>query len=78
MNNAPRRALLVAALAGLLVKEWLSVRELAMRHAWLDTWSGLGAIVVGMLRHGDDVSLTRRLVPRPFWLYPSPGDCLGS
>ena len=43
---------------GLLVKEWQMVRELAMLHAWLDSWSGLGAIVVGMRRHGYDVSLT--------------------
>ena len=25
--------------------------ELALVHAWLDSWSGLGAIVVGMQRH---------------------------
>ena len=43
---------------GLLVKEWQMVRELAMLHAWLDSWSGLGAIVVGMRQHGYEVSLT--------------------
>jgi len=25
--------------------------RLALVHAWLDSWSGLGAIVVGMQRH---------------------------
>ena len=44
---------------GLLVKEWQMVRELAMLHAWLDSWSGLGAIVVGMRQHGYEVSLRR-------------------
>src|SRR5438046_318750 len=29
-----------------------AMRELVALHAWLDTWSGLGAIVVGMDRHG--------------------------
>ena len=46
-TDPPRRAVLVAVLAGLLVKEWQMVRELAMLHAWLDSGSGLGAIVVG-------------------------------
>jgi len=32
--------------------------ELAMFHAWLDTWGGLGAVVVAMRRHGYDLSLT--------------------
>ncbi len=27
-------------------------------HAWLDSWSGLGLIVLGMHRHGYDLSLT--------------------
>ena len=41
---ADRRALLVAALAAVLVKS--REPEFAMIHAWLDSWSGLGAIVV--------------------------------
>ena len=53
-----RRALLVAALGFALLERWQSVRELVTLHAWLDTWSGLGAIVVGMQRHGYDLSLT--------------------
>jgi len=32
--------------------------ELAILHAWLDSWSGLGLGVVGMQRHGYDLSLT--------------------
>src|SRR2546427_13241038 len=45
-----RRLLLVAALGFVLLERWQSVRELVMLHAWLDTWSGLGAVVVGMRR----------------------------
>ena len=29
-----------------------------MLHAWLDSWAGLGLIVVGMRRHGYDLALT--------------------
>lgn len=58
-TDPPRRALLVAVLAGLLVKEWQMVRELAMLHAWLDSWSGLGAVVVG------DAALRLRPVANP-------------
>ena len=32
--------------------------ELAVVHAWLDTWSGIRAIVVGMRRHGYDLWLS--------------------
>jgi len=53
-----RRLLLVAALGFVLLERWPSVRELVMLHAWLDTWSGLGAVVVGMRRHGYDLTLT--------------------
>ncbi len=45
------------ALAAVRIKKWRSVRELVMLQAWLDTWSGLGAIVVGMQRHRYDLSL---------------------
>jgi len=51
-----RRALLVAALAAVRLKA--HEPELAMLDALLDSWSGLGAIVVGMRRHGYDLSLT--------------------
>src|SRR2546425_3365610 len=53
-----RRALLVAALGFALLERWQSVRELVTLHAWLDSWSGLGSIVVGMQRHGYDLTLT--------------------
>ena len=56
MNTAPRRALLLAALAAMRVKT--DAPELAILHAWLDSWSGLGLVVVGMQRHGYDLSLT--------------------
>ena len=51
-----RRAVLVAALAAVRV----SSREPALLvvHAWLDSWRGIGLIVVGMARHGYDLSLT--------------------
>jgi len=57
MNAATRRVLLVAALAGVRVKS--RAPELAMLHAWLDSWSGLGAVVVG------DAALRLRPVANP-------------
>src|SRR5713226_8940246 len=33
--------------------------ELAMVHAWLETWDGIGLIAGGMARQGYDPSLTR-------------------
>jgi len=56
MNAVPRRALLLAALAAVRVKA--RAPELAIVHAWLDSWSGLGLVVVRMRRHGYDLSLT--------------------
>ena len=52
-----RRALLVAALAAVRVKG--REPELAAVHAWLDSWSSLGLVIIGMQRHGYDVTLTR-------------------
>jgi len=54
-----RRTLLLAALGVVIIKDWQSVRELVLLHAWLDTWSGLGAIVVGMERHGFELWLAK-------------------
>jgi len=54
-----RRSLLVATLGFVLRGNWRSVGELAILHAWLDTWSGLGAIVVGMERHGFELWLAK-------------------
>jgi hypothetical protein len=33
-------------------------RELDLVHQWLDTWAGLGLVVVGMTHQGWDVQLT--------------------
>ncbi len=61
INMSDRRSLLIAALGFVLLGNWRTVRELVTLHAWLDTWSGLGAIVVGMERATDSRSpATRR------------------
>jgi len=59
IDMSDRRSLLAAALGFVLLENWRSVRELVILHAWLDTWSGLGVIVVGMERHGYDLWLAR-------------------
>ena len=58
-DMSDRRSLLVAAPGFVLLGNWRSMRELVILHAWLDTWSGLGAIVVGMERHGFEVWLAK-------------------
>jgi hypothetical protein len=58
MNS--RRALLVAALAFLQFD--VHDRRISTLHAWLDSWSGVGHIVVGMERQGFKVSITRSCV----------------
>src|SRR2546427_10783951 len=57
--------------------------ELAILHAWLDSWSGLGLVVVGMQRHGYDLSLTHdrsgwraTFLHRSHVLYPWVGQVL--
>ena len=55
-HDAGSGALLVAALGFALLKH--RARELDALYAWLDSWSGLGAIVVGMQPHGYDLSVT--------------------
>src|SRR2546428_12270485 len=52
----PRRALLVAALAAVLVRH--RAPELVLVHALLDSWRGIGLIVVGMARQSYRLSLT--------------------
>src|SRR2546427_11103850 len=81
MNTAPRRALLLAALAAVRVKT--QAPEFAILHAWLDSWSGLGLIVLGMHRHGYDLSLTHdrngwraTFLHRSHVLYPWVGQVL--
>jgi len=53
-----------AALAAVLV--CAEAPELRLIHDWLDTWSGLGLIVVGMSHQGCTVSLGEHGVGR--WL----------
>ena len=55
MTATDRRALLYAALAAVLVKR--RTPALALVHCLLDSWRGIGFIVVGMLRQGFDLSL---------------------
>ncbi len=52
-----RRAALIAALGFTLVSP--PAPELALVHGWLDTWRGIGDIVVGMARQDYDLQLTR-------------------
>ena len=52
-----RRALLIAALGFLHLRP--RSRGLAALHEWLDSWSGIGLIVVGMERHGYALSLRK-------------------
>jgi len=47
--------LLRAALAAELVRH--RARELDLVHRWLDTWAGIGLVVVGMAHQGFQVSL---------------------
>src|SRR5262245_59976012 len=51
-----RRALLTAALGFLRLCE--DPPEVAPLRQWMDSWSGLGAVVDGMRRLGYDVALT--------------------
>ncbi len=51
-----RRALLVAVLAALRVRN-IDAPELRLVHSLLDSWRGTGLVVVGMERHGFQVSL---------------------
>ena len=44
-----------AALAAVLIRG--HTPELALVHRWLDSWSGIGLIVVGMTHQGFQVSL---------------------
>ena len=59
VDRSDRRSLLVAALGFVLFGNRHSVPEVVTLHAWLDTWSGLGAIVVGMERHGFELWLAK-------------------
>jgi hypothetical protein len=56
MNPNPGAHRLRAALAAVLVR--VDARELRLVRAWLNSWSGLGLIVVGMAWQGWDLQLT--------------------
>jgi len=51
------RSLLVAALGFLAVDA--GAPELQLLHRWLDSWSGIGLIAVGLNRQGWDLQLTQ-------------------
>ena len=53
--SAERRAVLVAALGFLPLP--VATSALRALHAWLDSWAGIGHVVVGVQRHGFRVSL---------------------
>jgi hypothetical protein len=50
-----RRAQLVAALGFLQLPP--RARELQVLHTWLDSWAGVGHVIVGMERQGFKVSI---------------------
>ena len=52
-----RRALLTAALGFLHLPP--RAPELRLLHRWLDSWSGIGHVVVGMERYGFRVSIKK-------------------
>ena len=54
---AERRATLTAALGFALLPQ--TAPALALVHGWLDTWRGIGDVVVGMARQDYDLQLTR-------------------
>src|SRR5437879_13682803 len=56
-----RGRLLLAALAfsGLRAKTGVIVVEIENLRSWLDSWRGIGAVVVGMAHQGYDLQLTR-------------------
>ena len=80
-----RRLLLRAALGFLRLPA--TEPELVMLHRWLDTWTGVGLITVGVERHGMRLSLSHiadgewravfmgenaLLAPRGFGVAPTP------
>ncbi len=54
-----RRALLVAALGFARLDVRPEPPELRALRAWLGSWTGIGAIEIGMARQGYDLQLTR-------------------
>jgi len=66
-----RRSVLTAALGFLL----LEPRTSALRalHVWLDSWTGIGLVIVGMERQGFKVSL-RSIAADSGWVASFHGD----
>ena len=56
-DASERRAALITALGFALLPP--SAPELKLVHGWLDTWRGIGDVVVGMVRQDYDLQLTR-------------------
>ena len=54
-----RRALLTAAVGFALLPVRHDQPEVGVLRRWLDTWTGLGLVTVGMARQGYDLLLTR-------------------
>jgi hypothetical protein len=56
-----RRALLTAGLGFMQLDLWNGPKPPAMTALarWLDSWSGIGAVVVGMAAQGCDLQLTK-------------------
>jgi hypothetical protein len=54
-----RGRLLHAALGFAALRDAQPVPVLAAVHGWLDSWRGVGDVVVGMHRQGYDVQLTQ-------------------
>jgi len=60
MLDRRRRLLLTTlAFAGLRPEAGGSATEIGTLRRWLDTWPGIGAVIVGMAHQGYDVQLTR-------------------
>src|SRR5262245_57080179 len=57
MTHDRRRALLIAALGFLQLRH--RPPEITPLRRWMDSWTGLGAALDGMVRQGFDVTLTR-------------------
>ncbi len=53
-----RRALLTAALGFMQLREPPASPAFLALTRWLDSWSGIGAVTVGMARQGFDLQLT--------------------
>jgi hypothetical protein len=58
LDGLTKRGATLAAAVGFALLE-PRTPELARLHGWLDTWRGIGDIIVGMARQDYDIQLTR-------------------